>query len=145
MTKEKKLQTRKVDKNPIATCQDAFMLIYWLHQILTPPFQTRWCFSTLLFSSCGESVWIVAFPVLKWHEWHLTKSFFKPICLKVQCVLRWDSLLHSLIVTSGYLSCCVFLVSSKQSGRSPLMSGIDNFHVEKWHLLEVFTFLDDSV
>lgn len=84
MTKEKELQTWKVDKNPIATCQDAFMLIYWLHQILTPPFQTRWCFSTLLFSSCGESVWIVAFPVLKWYEWHLTKSsaFLSPFALR---------------------------------------------------------------
>ena len=40
------------------------------------------------------------------------------------CVFR-DALLHTSVVTSGYLSSCCLSISSNQSGPSPLTSGIN--------------------
>ncbi len=40
------------------------------------------------------------------------------------CVFR-DGLLHTLVVTSGYLSYCCLSIISNQPGHSPLTSGID--------------------
>ncbi len=40
------------------------------------------------------------------------------------CEFR-DALLHTSVVTSGYLRYCCFLINSNKSGHSPLTSGIN--------------------
>ncbi len=40
------------------------------------------------------------------------------------CVFR-DGILHTLVVTSGYLSYCCLSIISNQSGQSPLTSDIN--------------------
>lgn len=47
-------------------------------------------------------------------------GLLQPVCFKVLCI---QNLLHTLVVTNGYLSYCHLLNRSKQSSHFPLTSG----------------------
>ncbi len=60
------------------------------------------------------------------------------------CEFR-DALLHTSVVTSGYLRYCCFLINSNKSGHSPLTSGINKaFSPQNCHSLDILYFLDHS-
>ncbi len=59
------------------------------------------------------------------------------------CVFR-DSILHTLVVTSGYLSYCCLSIISNQSAHSPLTS-IKHFLPHNCHSLDIFSFSDHSL
>ncbi len=90
--------------------------------------QTRQRFSNLLLSNFGDPVWIVpsvscsyltgAAPGVVFCCWSPSASVFDVLCVQ-RCIL------HTLVVTSGYLSyCCLFIISI-QSAHSPLTSDIN--------------------
>ncbi len=89
--------------------------------------QTRQRFYNLLLSNFGESVWIVASvscsyltgnPV--WSSAAVAHLLQGSTC----CAFR-DGILHTLVVTSGYLSYCCLSIISNQSAHSPLTSDIN--------------------
>ncbi len=60
------------------------------------------------------------------------------------CAFR-DGILHTLVVSSGYLSCCCFSIISNESAHSPLTSDINIFiHTTAAHCI-FFSFLDHSL
>lgn len=61
------------------------------------------------------SIWVL---VLSWQEWHLV--WFSAV---VGLTFK-DALLHNFVLTNSYPSYCCFPMSLKQSGHSPLTSGI---------------------
>ncbi len=109
--------------------------------------QTRQRFSNLLFSNFGESVWIVAsVSVLDWQERHRVCSFAAVVHLlqgSTCCAFR-DDILHTLVVTSGYLSYCCFSIISNQSAHSALTS-TRRFCPHNCHSLDIFSFSDHSL
>ncbi len=67
------------------------------------------------------------FPVLSWPERHPVWSSAAVVHLlqgSTCCVFR-DGILHTLVVTSGYLSYCCLSIISNQSVHSPLTSDIN--------------------
>ncbi len=67
------------------------------------------------------------FPVLSWQERHPVWSSAAVVHLlqgSTCCVFR-DGILHTLVVTSGYLSYCCLSIISNQSAHSPLTSDIN--------------------
>ncbi len=61
------------------------------------------------------------------------------------CAFR-DGILHSLVVTSGYLSYCCISIISNQSAHSPLTSDINKaFSSTQLHSLDIFFFSDHSL
>ncbi len=67
------------------------------------------------------------FPVLSWPERHPVWSSAAVVHLlqgSTCCVFR-DGILHTLVVTSGYLSYCCLSIISNQSAHSPLTSDIN--------------------
>ncbi len=67
------------------------------------------------------------FPVLSWQEMHPVWSSAAEAHLlqgSKCCVFR-DGILHTLVVTSGYLSYCCLSIISNQSAHSPLTSDIN--------------------
>ncbi len=67
------------------------------------------------------------FPVLIWQERHPVWSSAAGAHLlqgSTCCVFR-DGILHTLVVTSGYLSYCCLSIISNQSAHSPLTSDIN--------------------
>ncbi len=89
--------------------------------------QTRQRFSNLLLSNFGEPVRIVdsvscslltgALPGVLFCCWSPSASGFDVLCVQ-RCIL------HTLVVTSGYLSYCCLSIISNQSAHSPLTSDI---------------------
>ena len=125
--------TKKIFITPLSppvwttdTRQDGSMLSCYLCQILTVPFVTaeiearsRQCFSIFY---CP--VLMSQFSVLSCQEQHLV-WFSAAVAHLLQglmcCALR-HGILHTLDVTSGYLSFCCFAIISNQSAQSPLTS-----------------------
>ncbi len=67
------------------------------------------------------------FPVLSWQERHPVWSSAAVAHLlqgSMCCAFR-DGILHTLVVTSGYLSYCCLSIISNQSAHSPLTSDIN--------------------
>ncbi len=67
------------------------------------------------------------FPVLRWQERHPVWSSAAVAHLlqgSTCCVFR-DAILHTLVITSGYLSYCCLSIISNQSVHSPLTSDIN--------------------
>ncbi len=78
--------------------------------------QTRQRFSNLLLSNFGEPVWILAsVSCSRWQERHPVWSSAAVAHLlqgSMCCAFR-DGILHTLVVTSGYLSyCCLSIISN---------------------------------
>ncbi len=93
--------------------------------------QTRQCFYNLLLSNFGEPVRIIAsFPVLNWQERHpvWSSAAVAHLLQGLTCCVFRDGILHTLVVTSGYLSYCCLSIISKQSARSP----------DLWHQQGIF-------
>ncbi len=67
------------------------------------------------------------FPVLRWQERHPLWSFTAVAHLLqgLMCFVFRDGILHTLVVTSGYLSYCFLSIISNQSDHSPLTSDIN--------------------
>ncbi len=66
-------------------------------------------------------------PVLSWHEQHPVWSSAAVVHL-LQGSMCWafrDGILHTLVVTSDYLSYCFLSIISNQSAHSPLTSDIN--------------------
>ncbi len=85
--------------------------------------QTRQRFSNLLLSNSDEPVRIVA-SVSCWQERHPVWSSAAVAHLlqgSTCCAFR-DGILHTLILTSGYLSYCCLSIISNQSAHYPLTS-----------------------
>ncbi len=59
------------------------------------------------------------------------------------CAFR-DGILHTLVVTSDYLSYCCLSIISNQSAHSSLTS-TRYFHPHNCHSLDIFSFLDHSL
>ncbi len=59
------------------------------------------------------------------------------------CVFR-DGILHTLVITSGYLSYCCLSIISNQSVHSPLTS-TRYFHPHNCCSLDIFSFSDHSL
>ncbi len=106
----------------IETRQDRAMLSCSLRQILTLPSECRSrnrdssdqaTFSNLLLSNFGTTgvVFCCCSP---------SASGFDVLCVQMLC-----GVLHTLVVTSGYLSYCCLSVISNQSTHSPLISDIN--------------------
>ncbi len=108
---------------------------FWPHHLNVAaeiePHQTRQRFSNLLLSSFGESVWIVSSVSCSYLTgaahgvvfvvfccWSPSASGFEVLCVQ-RCIL------HTLVVTSGYLSYCCLSIISDQSVHSPLTSDIN--------------------
>ncbi len=107
--------------------------------------QNRQRFSNLLLSSFGDPVWIVA-SVLSWPERHPVWSSAAGAHLlqgSTCCAFR-DGILHTLVVTSGYLSYCCLSIISNQSAHSPLTS-TRHFHPHNCCSLDIFSFSDHSL
>ncbi len=71
--------------------------------------------------------WYPPFPVLSWQERHPVWSCAAGVHLlqgSTCCVFR-DGILHTLVVTSCYLSYCCLSIISIQSAHSPLTSDIN--------------------
>ncbi len=95
-------------------------------EIKTHP--TRQRFSNLLLSSFGDPVWIVssvccsyltgAAPGVVFCCWSPSASGFDVLYVQ-RCIL------HTLVVTSGYLSYCCLSIISNQSVHSPLTSDLN--------------------
>ncbi len=67
------------------------------------------------------------FPVLSWQERHpgWSSAAVAHLLQGSKCCAFRDGILHTLVVTSGYLSdCCLFIISN-QSAHSPLTSDIE--------------------
>ncbi len=62
------------------------------------------------------------------------------ICFRVRCVVCSEMILHSLVVTSGYLSYCCLSIISNQSVHSPLTSDIKAFSSTQLPLTGYFLF-----
>ncbi len=58
------------------------------------------------------------------------------------CAFR-DGILHTLVVTSGYLSYCCLSIISNQSAHSPLTTR--HFRPHNWRSLDIFSFSDHSL
>ncbi len=74
-----------------------------------------------------SSIVTIAFPVLSWQERHPVWSSAAVAHLlqgSTCCAFR-DGILHTLVVTSGYLSYCCLSIISNQSAHSPLTSDIN--------------------
>lgn len=99
-----------------------------LYQMLKLPeiHQTRQRFSILLLSNFGEPVLMVAWVSHSklWPSAAVAHLLQGSTCCEVR-----DSLLDTLVVTSGYLSDCCFPVSFKQSGHSLLFSVFFNHFI----------------
>ncbi len=138
----------------VETRQDGSMLSCSLHQILNvaaeiETHQTRQRFYNLLLYNFGESVWIVvsvscsqltgAAPGVVFCCCNPSASVFDV------CVFR-DGILHTLVVTSDYLSYCCLSIISKQSAHSHLTSDINKvFSSTHCRSLDIFSFLDHSL
>jgi len=81
-------------------------------------------------SSCSSHT-----PVLSWQERHPVWSSAAVAHLlqgSTYCAFR-DGILHTLVVTSGYLSYCCLSIISNQSAHSPLTSDINKAHTTAAH------------
>ncbi len=143
----------------IETRQDGSMLSCSLHQILTLPSE---CCSrnrdssdqaTFFQSSIVQFCWACAnlfgeppFPVLGWQERHPVWSSAAEAHLLQgsTCRVFRDGILHTLVVTSGYLSYCCLSIISNQSAHSP-MTSIRHFQPHNCRSLDIFSFLDHSL
>ncbi len=66
------------------------------------------------------------FPVLSWPQRHLVwSSAVAHLLQDSTCCAFRDGILHSLVVTSDYLSYCCLSIISNQSAHSPLTSDIN--------------------
>ncbi len=119
--------------------QDGSMLSCSIWQILTLPSE---CHSrnrdssdqATFFQSSIVQFWLASlcelyppFPVLRWQERHPVWSSAAVAHLlqgSTCCVFR-DGILHTLVVTSDYLSYCCLSIISNQSAHSPLTSDIN--------------------
>ncbi len=84
--------------------------------------------------------------VLSWPERHPVWSSAAGAHLlqgSMCCVFR-DGILHTLVVTSGYLSYCCLSIISNQSAHSPLTS-TRHFHPHNCRSLDIFSFSDYSL
>ncbi len=97
--------------------------------------QTRQRFSNLLLSNFGEPVRIVA-SVSDRSSTRCGLLLQGSMC----CAFR-DGILHTLVVTSGYLSYCCLSIISNQSAHSPLTS-TRHFHPHNCRSLDIFSFSD---
>lgn len=80
------------------------------------------------------------FHVLIWQQWHLVCSFPAVAHLHqgYMCCAFRDTLLHTLVVTSGYLSCCCLF---KLQAVGPFSSGINKaFSPRELTLIGYFRF-----
>ncbi len=85
-------------------------------------------------------------PVLSWQERHPVWSSAAVVHLlqgSTCCVFR-DGILHTLVVTSGYLSYCCLSIISNQSAHSPLTS-TSHFRPHNCRSLDIFSFSDHSL
>ncbi len=85
-------------------------------------------------------------PVLIWQERHPVWPSAAGAHLlqgSMCCVFR-DGILHTLVVTSGYLSYCCVSIISNQSAHSPLTS-TRHFRPHNCHSLDIFNFSDHSL
>ncbi len=119
----------------VETKQDGSMLSCSLHQILTLLSECRsrsrdpgnifpifYC--PILVSLCEL---YPPYPVLSWQEQHQVWSSAAVAHLlqgSMCCAFR-DGILHTLVVTSVYLSYCCLSIISNQSAHSPLTSDIN--------------------
>ncbi len=62
----------------------------------------------------------------------------------VMCCVFRDGILHTLVVTSGYLSYCSLSIISNQSAHSPLTS-TRHLHPHNYRSLDIFSFSDHSL
>ncbi len=137
----------------VQTRQDGSMLSCSLRQILTLPSECRSrnrdssdqeIFPNLLLSNFGEPVQIVAsVPVLSWQERYPVWSSAAVVHLLqgLTCCAFRDCILHSLVVTSVYLSYfCLSIISDQ----SPLTS-TTHFRPHNCRSLEIFSFSDHSL
>ncbi len=118
--------------------QDGSMLSCSLHQILTLLSECRSRNrdssdqATFFAIFCCPMLVILCelfppFPVLSWQDRHPVWSSAAGAHLlqgSTCCVFR-DGILHTLVVTSGYLSYCCLSIISNQSAHSPLTSDIN--------------------
>ncbi len=85
-------------------------------------------------------------PVLSWQERHPVWSSAAGAHLlqgSMCCAFR-DGILHTLVVTCGYLSYCFLSIISNQSAHSPLTS-TRHFHPHNCRSLDIFSFSDHSL
>ncbi len=86
------------------------------------------------------------FPVLSWQEQHPVWSSAAVDHLlqgSTCCVFR-DGILHTLVVTSGFLSYCCLSIISNQSAHFPLTSK-RHFRPHNCRSLDIFSFSDHSL
>lgn len=96
--------------------------------------------SNHLLSNFGETVWLLASFLCYW----LTCGSYCALLLKglISCEPFRDALLHTWVVTSY----CCLLITSMQSGHSPLTFGIKKaFSPEKCCSLDSVSFSDHSL
>ncbi len=145
----------------IETRQDGSMLSCYLCQILTPTSescsrnqdssdQTRQRLKKIFYCPILVSLSELypPFPVLSWQERHPVWSSAAGAHLlqgSTCCVFR-NGILHTLVVTSGYLSYCCHSIISNQFAHSPLTSDINKaFLSTQLPLTGYFSFLDNSL
>ncbi len=140
----------------VETRLDGSMLSCSLCQILTPPSECRSrnrdssdqatfpiFYYPILVSLCEL---YPPFPVLSRQERHPVWSS-AAVALLLQgskcCAFR-DSILHTLVITSGYLSYCCLSIISNQSAHSPLTS-TRHFRPHNGRSLDIFSFSEHSL
>ncbi len=87
------------------------------------------------------------FPVLSWQEQHPVWSSAAVAHLlqgSTCCAFR-DGILHTLVVTSGYLCYCCLSIISNQSLTTPLISDINKAFSHNCRSLDIFSFSDHSL
>ncbi len=105
---------------------------------------------TIFYCPTLVSLWELypPFSVFSWQERHPVWSSAAVAHLlqcSTCCVFR-DGILHTLVVTSGYLSYCCLSIISNQSAHSPLTSDINKaFSSTQLPLTGYFSFSDHSL
>ncbi len=101
--------------------------------------QTRQCFYNLLLSNFGDPVWIV--PVFSWQERHpvWSSAVVAHLLQGSMCCAFRDDILHSLVVTSDYLSYCCLSIIFNPSAHFPLTS-TRHFRPHNCRSLDIFFF-----
>ncbi len=130
----------------IETRQDESMLSCSLHQILILPSECR----SRNRDSSDQATFFQSSIVQFWWacvNCSLRVCSFAAVVHLLQgltcCAFR-DDILHTLVVTSGYLSCCCFSIISNQSAHSALTS-TRHFCPHNCHSLDIFSFSDHSL
>ncbi len=123
----------------VETRQDGSMLSCSLRQILTLTCRSRNRDSsdqaTFFQSSIVQFWW--AWVNCRHPEW--SSAAVAHLLQGSKCCVFRDGILHTLVITSGYLSYCCLSIISNQSAHSPLTS-TRHFHPHNCRSLDIFSF-----